>query len=123
MSIPRSLKNQLFLYPRSTLIQPESINTISVRFIPESNIIKKSRRYLLVIYFFIIISIGFIFRYYNSISNVLEVPIHIKSMSPDTINASPLILKVLSTLTTCHALILGEIDHFLMNNNVDLFTY
>ncbi|KAF7417669.1 hypothetical protein HZH68_000322 [Vespula germanica] len=88
MSIPRSLKNQIFLYPRSTLIQPESINTISVRFIPESNIIKKSR------------------RYYNSISNVLEVPIHVKSMSADAINASPLILKVLSTLTTCHALIL-----------------
>lgn len=42
---PKSLGNQVSVYPKSTIVQSESSSKVNVRFIPESSIIDISTRY------------------------------------------------------------------------------
>ncbi|KOC68528.1 hypothetical protein WH47_06319 [Habropoda laboriosa] len=85
---PKYLGNQVSVHPKSTIVQSESFSTVAVRLIPETNIVNISK------------------RFYDRLSNMLEFPLQVQIISQDQENPPPLILKVLATLTTCHALVL-----------------
>ncbi|KAK1124219.1 hypothetical protein K0M31_006594 [Melipona bicolor] len=88
MKIPKNLKNQASVYPKSTIVQSESCSKINVRLIPKSSIVEVSK------------------RFYEPISNMLEFPIQVQIMSQGSEKPPPLMLKVLATLTTSRGLTL-----------------
>ncbi|XP_076390598.1 cilia- and flagella-associated protein 74 [Megachile rotundata] len=88
MKTPKRLGSQVTVYPKSTIIQPETFSTISVRLIPESSIVSLSK------------------RFYDRTSKMLEFPIRVQILTRESEQPPPLILKVLATLTTCQSLVL-----------------
>ncbi|CAL7945540.1 unnamed protein product [Xylocopa violacea] len=92
---PRCLGGQISVYPKSTIVQPGIPCKITVRLMPESNIIANAK------------------RYYDPALNMLEFPIQVQILSEDPEKPPPLLAKILVTLTTCHGLIIEP-------TNVDL---
>ncbi|XP_076182960.1 cilia- and flagella-associated protein 74 [Ptiloglossa arizonensis] len=87
---PKCLRNQVTIHPKSTIIQPETFSTISLRLIPKSTILRLSK------------------RFYDPNSSMLEFPVHVHTVSRDTEKPPPIVLKTLASLTTCRGLVLGR---------------
>ncbi|XP_033210922.1 cilia- and flagella-associated protein 74-like [Belonocnema kinseyi] len=88
LKTPKRLGNQIEVFPKSTIVQPKGSSIISVRLIPKENITNQR------------------LGYFDQTSSILTIPIQIKPSSPEAQNAPPLILKMLATVTTSHALVL-----------------